>query len=166
MRHVEGQFGLPVQSPLMRRIAAACGMVVLICAYAAPVIRSGGYGGWVYALAACLLCPPVVCSVAGRGYFILGMLTNGAIVASFVIRDRWVDPSQRGYGIPLHEGIALTVLALVLSLPGTLVAAAIANDRRGARERARCAGCGASLPTRADRCSECGAAARSPSGTA
>src|SRR5688572_861152 len=92
------QNGMHKHNGVMRSVVAVA-MILLIGAYSAPVIRSGGFGGWVIAFIACALCPLVVAAVAGQYQVVFGLLANAAIVLSFVIRDRWVDPSERGYGV-------------------------------------------------------------------
>ena len=96
--------------------------------YAAPVIRSGGYGGWLLALVGCVLCPFAVALVAGRWHVAFGVLAAGAVQASFFVNDRWIEPAGRGYGTSWNIEIAFAVVALCLSLPASLGAAAVQHS--------------------------------------
>jgi len=109
------------------RAGAALVLIVVLGAYAAPMIRSGGYGGWVVAAVACVVCPFVVALVAGRWHVPFGLLTTGAIVASFVIRDHWIDPAHRGYDLGWKPALCCSLVAFCLSLPGSVGAAAVAH---------------------------------------
>ena len=111
------------------RTILRCGAAILLIGtvglYAAPVIRSGGYGGWLLALVGCVVCPFTVALVAGRWHVLFGVLTAGAVQASFFVNDRWIEPARRGYGTSWNIEIAFAVVALGLSLLASLAAAAV-----------------------------------------
>jgi hypothetical protein len=140
----------------MRRLAVAFGLVALIATYAAPLVRGGGSAGWMAGVVACLVCPALVCAVAGRAHVVFGLLANLAVVASFFVRDHWLDP-RRGNTLGNGAGLVFAGIAMILSVPVSL-ATALAQGKGdpGEPPTCRCAVCGYDLRATPDRCPECG----------
>lgn len=125
---------LTVRRMPILRASAAMAIVAAIALFAAAVIRAGGFGGWLLALVACVICPFVVALVAGRWHVLFGLLASGAVVASFPIRDYWLDRSGRGYGLGWNPALAAIAVAVCLSLPSSLAAAAIAHSSQVSKQ--------------------------------
>jgi hypothetical protein len=100
------------------RYAAAAILISIELIFAAPVVRSGGYGGWLIAVSLAFGWPLLCGIVAGRSIGVVGMLASIALPSSFAIHD-YVLRSDPNYHSGFPGLVGCAGFSILLGVIGT-----------------------------------------------